>query len=323
MIQRRNFVCLCAAAPLGGSTAVWAQDIPTRTITLVVGFAAGGAADGAARLIARKLGENLGTTVVVDNKPGAGGNIAHQAVARGEPDGSTILLGSIGPLSIAQHLQKLGYDPQKDLAPLTMGVMFPNVLVLPASLGVKTVAEFAALANKQPGKLTYASTGNGSASHLAGELFAQMAGVDMVHIPYKGGAPALTDLLAGRVDAYFSTLSTAQAHIDSGKLVPLATTGLVRPPFLDKLPTMVESGFAGFNAVNWYAFVAPGKTATPLLVRWNQELVKVLSAPDVKDELLKHGLVAQPGSREELARVIEADSRVWGKLIRERKITAD
>ncbi|MFZ2652345.1 MAG: tripartite tricarboxylate transporter substrate binding protein [Burkholderiaceae bacterium] len=325
MMQRRNVLSLGAMALIEpfGLAGAWAQDLPNKTITVVVGFAAGGAADLAARVVARKLSENLGSKVVVDNRPGAGGNIAHQAVARAEPDGSIILLGSIGPLSIAQHLQKIGYDPQKDLAPLTMGVVFPNVLVVPTGVGAKTVAEFVALGKKQPGKLTYASTGSGSASHLAGELFAQMAGVEMVHIPYKGGAPALTDLLGGRVDSYFSTYSTAQPHIDAGKLVPLATTGLVRPPFLEKLPTMAESGFAGFNALNWYAFVAPGKTPAPLLARWNQELLKVLNAPDVKDELLKHGLIVQAGSGEELARVIEAESLAWGKLIRERKISAE
>jgi len=300
-----------------------AQDIPRKPITLVVGFAAGGAADGAARVIARRLGEQLGLSVVVDNRGGAGGNIAHQAVARAEPDGSTLLLGSVGPLSIAQHLVKLGYDPQRDLAPLTMGVVFPNVLVVPTSLGVKSLPEFIALARKSPGRVTYASTGNGSASHLAGELLAQMAGVEMLHVPYKGGAPALTDVLAGRVDAYFSTLSSAQPHMDAGKLVALASSGLQRPSFLPKVPTVAESGYPGFNAINWYAFVAPGKTPPALLARWNQELTKALSAPEIREELLRHGMLAQPGTRDDLARTIESESQVWGKLIRERRITAD
>ena len=325
MIPRRHLLALLGPALVGPwlPGRALAQDIPRKTITLVVGFAAGGAADGAARVIAKKLGEQLGVTVVVDNRGGAGGNIAHLAVARAEPDGSTILLGSVGPLSIAQHMVKLGYDPQHDLAPLTMGVMFPNVLVVPTSLGVKSLAEFIALARKSPGKVTYASTGNGSASHLAGELLAQMAGVDMLHVPYKGGAPALTDVLAGRVDSYFSTLSSAQPHIEAGKLVALASSGLQRPSFLPRLPTVAESGYPGFNATNWYAFVAPGRTPAPLLARWNQELVRALNAPEVRDDLLRHGMLAQPGSREDLARTIEAESQQWGKLIRERKIAAD
>jgi tripartite-type tricarboxylate transporter receptor subunit TctC len=308
---------LVALAPAG------AQDIPKRPITLVVGFAAGGAADTAARLIAKRLSDNLGVPVVVDNRAGAGGNIAHQQVSRAEPDGTTILLGSIGPLTIAPHLTKVGYDPQKDLAPLTMGMNFPNVLVVHAGLGVKTLAEYIALAKKEPGKLDYASTGPGSASHLAGELFNQRAGVDIVHVPYKGGAPALTDLLGGRVAAYFSTLSTAGPHIESGKLIPLATTGLTRPSFMPNVPTIAESGFPGFNATNWYAFVAPGKTPEPILERWNQELVKVLNTPDVRDELLKHGLTPMPGTRAELARYIESESKTWAQVIRERKITAN
>lgn len=325
MIHRRHLLSLLATAALmlGGWGPAAAQDIPRKSITLVVGFAAGGAADGAARVIAKKLGEQLGLTVVVDNRAGAGGNIAHQVVARAEPDGATLLLGSVGPLSIAQHLGTLAYDPQRDLAPLTMGVVFPNVLVVPSSLGVKTLAEFITLARKQPGKITYASTGNGSASHLAGELLAQMAGVDMLHVPYKGGAPALTDVLAGRVDAYFSTLSSAQQHVSAGKLVLLASSGLTRPSFLPQIPTVAESGYPGFNATNWYAFVAPAKTPPAVLSRWNQELVKALNADEVKAELLKHGMLAQPGSPQDLANTIASESRVWGKLIRDRKITAD
>jgi tripartite-type tricarboxylate transporter receptor subunit TctC len=308
-------------AMFAASGAAHAQEFPKKPITMVVGFAAGGAADTAARIIAKKLSDNLGVPVVVDNRAGAGGDIAHQAVARAEPDGATILLGSIGPLTIAPHLTKVGYDPQKDLAPLTMGMNFPNVLVVNADLGVKTLAEYIALAKQKPGKLDYASTGPGSASHLAGELFNLRAGVQIVHVPYKGGAPALTDLLGGRVAAYFSTPSTAGPYIESGKLIPLATTGLTRPEFMPNVPTVAESGFPGFNATNWYAFVAPGKTPEPILARWNQELVKALNAPDVRDELLKHGLTPMPGSREELARYIDGESKKWAQVIKEAKIT--
>ncbi len=315
-LLRRWLAALALLLPLIAS----AQELPTRTLTLVVGFAPGGAADTAARLVARKLQDNLGQTVVVDNRAGAGGNIAHQLVARAEPDGATILLGSVGPLAIAPHLGKLGYDPQKDLAPLTMGMSFPNVLVVHAGVGAKTLAQYVAIAKKSPGKLDYASTGAGSASHLAGELLDQVAGIETVHVPYKGGAPALADLLAGRVAAYFSTWSTAQPHVESGKLIPLASTGLTRPAFLPNIPTVAESGYPGFNATNWYAFVAPAKVPPPLLERWNRELVKVLNTPEVRDELVKHGLTPNPGSREALAATIDAESRAWGKLIRERKI---
>ena len=256
-----------------------AQDLPQKTITLVVGFVAGGGADTAARIIAKKVSENLKQTVVIDNRAGAGGNLAHQYVATATPDGSIILLGSVGPLAVAPHMMKVGYDPLKDLAPLTMGVSFPNVLVVNSGLGVKTLAEYVALARSKPGGLEYASTGSGSAAHLAGELFNARAGVEIVHIPYKGGAQAMQDVLSGRVAAYFSTPSTAEPHIEAGKLIPLATTGLVRPAFMPSVPTIAESGYPGFSATNWYAFVAPGKTPAAILERWNQELVKALNAP--------------------------------------------
>ena len=303
--------------------AAFGQEWPKKTLTLVVGFAPGGAADTAARLVARKLQDNLGQTVVVDNRAGAGGNIAHQFVARAEPDGATILLGSVGPLAIAPHLTKLGYDPQKDLAPLTMGMSFPNVLVVNPGVGAKTLAQYIDIAKKSPGKLDYASTGAGSASHLAGELLDQVAGIETVHVPYKGGAPALADLLAGRVAAFFSTWSTAQPHVDAGPLIPLASTGLSRPSFLPNLPTVAESGYPGFNATNWYAFVAPARVPQPILDRWQRELVTVLTTPEVRDELIKHGLTPAPGSREALAATIAAESLAWGKLIRARKIVGE
>jgi tripartite-type tricarboxylate transporter receptor subunit TctC len=301
-----------------------AQDFPPKKpVTLVVGFAAGGASDTAARLIAKKLGENIGQTVIVDNKPGAGGNIAHQLVANGPGDGATLLFGSVGPLTIAPHLMKLPYDPVRDLAPITMGVNFPNVLVVHQGLNVKTLAEYVALAKKKPGSLDFASTGAGSASHLAGELFNDRAGIDTVHIPYKGGAPALQDLLGGRVASYYSTPSTAAPHIESGKLIALATTGLTRPAFLPNIPTIAESGYPGFNATNWYAFVASSKTPAALLDRWNLEIVKVLNSPDVKEQLIKYGLTPMPGTRDELARYMASESATWGRIIKERKISAE
>jgi tripartite-type tricarboxylate transporter receptor subunit TctC len=301
-----------------------AQEFPPRKpVTLVVGFAPGGAADAAARLIAKKLGENIGQTVVVDNKAGAGGNIAHQQVAAGPLDGSMLLLGSIGPLTIAPHMMKLPYDPFKDLAPISGGVHFPNMLVVNVNSGVKTLADFVALAKKQPGGVTYASTGSGSASHLAGELFAQRAGVEMVHVPYKGGAPAMQDLLGGRFTGYFAAPPTAMPHVESGKLVALATTGLSRPAYLPNIPTVAESGFAGFEALNWYAFVAPGKTPASLLDRWNQEILKVLRDAGVRDALNKHGLSPHPTTRAELTEFMKQESGKWGAIVRERKITGE
>ncbi|MBO9651806.1 MAG: tripartite tricarboxylate transporter substrate binding protein [Variovorax sp.] len=296
---------------------------PTKPVTMVVGFAPGGAADAAARLIARKLGENIGQTVIIDNKAGAGGNIAHQFVATGPADGTMLLFGSVGPLTIAPHVMKVRYDPFKDLAPVSGGVNFPNVLVVHKALGVKTLAEFVALAKKKPGGVDFASTGAGSASHLAGELFNQRAGIDMVHVPYKGGAPAMQDLIGERVASYFSAPPTALPQVEAGRLIPLATTGLTRPAYMPDIPTVAESGYPGFEALNWYAFVAPGKTPAPILDRWNQEIVKVLNDPGVKDALNKHGLTPQPTTRAELSAFMHKEDAKWGSIVRDRKITAD
>ena len=319
---------LIQAAAVALTSIAWAgpalaQDFPpAKPVTLVVGFAPGGAADAAARLIAKKLAENIGQSVVVENKGGAGGNIAHQQVAAGVAHGTVLLLGSVGPLTIAPHLMKLAYDPFKDLAPISGGVYFPNVLVVHKGAGAKTLAEFVQLSKKKPGSVDFASTGAGSASHLAGELFNQRAGVDMTHVPYKGGAPALQDLLGERITSYFAAPPTAMPHVETGKLIPLATTGLTRPAYLPNIPTVAESGFPGFEALNWYAFVAPGKTPAPLLERWNQEIVKVLNDPGVKDALNKHGLTPQPTTRAELTAFMKKESTQWAAIVRERRITA-
>jgi tripartite-type tricarboxylate transporter receptor subunit TctC len=324
-MQKRTLLqaAVLAATSLALAAPAQAQDFPPgKPVTLVVGFAAGGAADAAARLIARKLGENIGQSVVVENKGGAGGNIAHQYVAKAPADGSVLLFGSVGPLTIAPHIMKLSYDPFKDLAPISGGVNFPNVLVAHQGAGVKTLAEFVAKARKAPGSVDFASTGAGSASHLAGELFNQRAGVEMVHVPYKGGAPALQDLLGERVTSYFAAPPTALPHIETGKLVPLATTGLTRPAYMPHIPTVAEAGYPGFEALNWYAFVAPGKTPAPLLDRWNTEIVKVLNDPGVKDALNKHGLTPQPTTRAGFAAFMKKEYAQWGKVVKERKITS-
>jgi tripartite-type tricarboxylate transporter receptor subunit TctC len=304
--------------------ALLAQEFPPKKpVTMVVGFAAGGSADTAARVIAKKLGENIGQAVVVDNKPGAGGNIAHAAVANGPLDGSMILLGSIGPLTIAPHMMKVSYDPFKDLAPLTMGLMFPNVLVVPTSLGVKNLKEYVALAKKEPGKLTFASTGNGAASHLQGELFNSVAGIDVVHVPYKGGNPAMIDLLAGRVSSFYASPSTAGPFIKEGKLIPLAVTSAKRSPFYPKVPTIAESGYPGFDSTNWYSFMAPGKTPVPILDAWNKALVKTLKDKEVIAALGEHNFSPVPMSREELSKFMVKESATWGKIIKEKNISED
>jgi len=188
-------------------------------------------------------------------------------------------------------------------------------------VGVKTLAEFVQLSKDKPDSVEYASTGAGSASHLAGELFNQRAGINMVHVPYKGGAPALQDLLGERIASYFAAPPTAMPHVETGRLIPLATTGLTRPAYLPDIPTVAESGYPGFEALNWYAFVAPAKTPEPLLDRWNQEIVKALNDPEVKEALDKHGLSPHPTSRAEFAQFMKKEYDQWGEIVRERKIS--
>jgi len=317
------WVILAAVAlAVGGGAA--AQSFPSHSVTLTVGFAPGGGTDTAARIIAQKLTDNIGQSVVVENRAGAGGNIAAQHIAMAPPDGYTIHLTSVGPMTVAPHLVKdLAYDPRRDIAPITMGVVFPNVIVVHTGVPAKTLAEFVALARQNPGQLTYASSGVGGAGHLAGELFKERAGIDVLHIPYKGGGPAMTDLLGGRIDMYVGVPSTVAPHVDAGKARALATTGARRTSTMPSVPTVAESGYPGFEATNWYAFVAPGKTPNEILDFWNRELVKALSDPQVKVDLAKHGLDPAPGTREALAQYIERESQTWGKVVREAKITAE
>ena len=315
---------LATAALAAASFAASAQAFPSHSVTLTVGFAPGGGTDTAARIIAKKLTENLGQSVVVENKSGAGGNIAAQDIANAAPDGYRIHLTSVGPMAVAPAMTKdLAYDPKRDIAPLTMGVVFPNVMIVHPGVPAKTLAEFVALVKKEPGKHSYGSSGIGGAGHLAGELFKQAAGVDLVHVPYKGGGPAMTDLLGGRIDMYVSVPSTAQPHIESGKVRALAVTGARRTTAMPTVPTVAEQGYPGFEAVNWYAFVAPGKTPREILDFWNRELVRVLKDPGVAGDLAKQGLEPQPGTREELARYIDSETVKWAKVVRDAKITAE
>src|SRR5215471_317681 len=230
---------MLATAAMAFAGALGAQNFPSHTVTLTVGFAPGGGADTAARLIAQKLGENIGQPVIVENKAGAGGNIAAQHIAAAAPDGYTIHLTSVGPMAVAPHIvSNLPYDPKRDIAPITMGVVFPNVLVVNSGVPAKTLAEFIVLAKQKPGQLTYGSSGVGSAGHLAGELFKQRAGLEVTHVPYKGGGPAMTDILGGRIDMYIGVPSTVAPHVAAGKLRALATTGAKRTSLMPDVPTV-------------------------------------------------------------------------------------
>jgi tripartite-type tricarboxylate transporter receptor subunit TctC len=315
---------LIAAIALVTAGSAYAQGAyPTRPVTMVVGFAPGGGTDTVARIIARNLSESLGQQVLVDNKAGAGGNIAAEFVARAAPDGYTILLGNVGSLAVAPHvIAGLPYEPLRDFAPITMAVVFANVVVVQPSLPAQSLAEFVKLAKDKPGSVTYGSAGILSAGHLAGELLKIRANVDMIHVPYKGGGPAMQGMLGGQVMSIFSTPVSVAAHMKAGKLRALATTGSKRAALLPDVPTVAESGYPGYEAMNWYAYLAPAKTPKEIIARLNRELVKALSNPEVAALLHQQGLEPNPGSAAELARYMRSEYETWGKVVKQAGIKA-
>ncbi len=308
--------CALAAGLVVGP--VFAQlPYPSRPITMMVGFAPGGGTDIVARIVAKKLASRVGQNVVVENRAGAGGNIATEALAKAPADGYTLLLAAVGSLSVSPHLDpKLPYDPQRDIAPITLAVVFANVLAVHPSIPATTVAEYVKLANERPGGMPYATSGIGGAGHLAGELLKLVSGANLVHVPYKGGGPAMADLVAGHVPSMFGTAPTSVPQVKAGKIRAIATTSLQRSAFFPDVPTIAESGYPGYDATNWYAYVAPARTPREILLKLNRELVDVLNAPDVKDQLLTNGVEPRPSTPEELARLIQSELATWGKVVR-------
>jgi tripartite-type tricarboxylate transporter receptor subunit TctC len=294
---------------------------PTKPITSVVGFAPGGGTDTVSRIVAKTLGDQLGQQVLTDNRAGAGGNIATDHVVKAAPDGYTIYLANVGAIAVNPHLLQLTYDPLKDLAPITMAVVFPNLVVVHPSVPVNTLAEFIKLAKDNPGKYSYGSSGIGGAGHLAGELLKMMAKIDLVHVPFKGGGPAMQAMLGGQIHAYMATPVAAGPHVKAGKAKALATTGPKRDPFMAEVPTVAEM-YPGYQATNWYAYYAPAKTPKDILMRLNQELVKALNSADVKGLFAKQGLEAAPSTPEQLAAFSKAEHETWGKVVKQAGIKA-
>jgi tripartite-type tricarboxylate transporter receptor subunit TctC len=314
----RFLVC----ALLLAATSALAQ-YPSKPITMVVGFEPGGGTDTVARVVAKFLAENVGQQVVVENRAGAGGNIAVDHTIKSAPDGYTVVLANVGALTVNPHLMKLAYDPLRDLAPVTMAVVFPNIVVTHPRVPAKTLAEFVKLAKDKPGTITYGSSGVGGAGHLAGALLEQVAQIQLVHVPYKGGGPAMRGLLGGEIDVYISTPVAALPHILSGKANALVSTGVRRSTALPNVPTVAESGYAGYEAVNWYAYLAPAKTPRPIIERLNQELGKVLRAPAAVSLLEKQGVDPEPGSPEALAAYMKREYETWGKVVKQANIKAE
>jgi tripartite-type tricarboxylate transporter receptor subunit TctC len=305
------------------SQSVFSQSpFPSRPVSMVVGFEPGGGTDTVARVVAKTMSENIGQQVVVENRAGAGGNIAVDYVAKSAPDGHTLVLANVGALAVNPHLIKVPYDPLRDLTPITMAVVFANVLVVQPSLAVSSLAEYVKLAREKPATVTYASSGIGGAGHLAGELLKMMAQIDIVHVPYKGGGPAMQGFLGGQVKSFFATPVSSIAQIKAGKARPIATTGSKRAALMPDVPTVAESGYPGYEALNWYAYLGPARMPKDLVDRLNRELSKVLTTAEVVGLLEKQGVEPQPGTPEDLARYIAREYQTWGKVVKDAGIKA-
>ncbi|MBI3936283.1 MAG: tripartite tricarboxylate transporter substrate binding protein [Betaproteobacteria bacterium] len=313
------------AATLGSMlpAASAAQPYPGKTIRYIVPFVPGGATDTLARVIAQKLNAAWGVSVVVENRPGAGGNLGTELVARSAPDGHTLLMAINSHAVNASLYSKLNYDPIKDFAPVSLVATSPNVVVVHPSLPAKTVKELIAFARTRPGELTYGTAGPGSGAHLAGELFKSMARVDLIHVPYKGAGQVVIDLIGGQVSMSFIALPVVYPHVRAGKLRVLAVTSATRSPLVPDLPTVAESGLPGFEVVSWFGTLAPAGTSRDIVTKLNSEISKILQMPDVKEKMGGLGLELRGGTPEQFGRFIKSDWALWDKVIKSVGIRLD
>lgn len=304
------------AGLLGGTSAL-AQAYPTKPVTIIVPFAAGGTTDILARIIGQALTAELGQSVVVDNRAGAGGNIGGQAAAKAAPDGHTLFMGTVGTHAINASLyKKMPFDPVKDFAPLTRVANVPNLLVANPQQPFKTVPEMIAYAKANPGKINFGSPGNGASPHLSGELFNAMAKVELTHIPYKGSAPAVTDLLGNQIAIMFDNMPSVIPHVRSGKLRAIAITTAKRSPELPDVPTIAEAGVPGYEAMSWFGLLAPAATPAPVLAKLSGALAKVLANPEVKKKIVDQGGEPVNETPAQFAAFIQSESVKWGKVVK-------
>jgi tripartite-type tricarboxylate transporter receptor subunit TctC len=303
-------VALLLATPL-----VHGQKYPERPVRAVVPFPAGGGTDILARILLQKMAERMSATFVIDNRAGAGGTIGTEIVAKAPPDGYTILVASSSHTINPSVYRKIGYDPARDFAPVTLIASGPGILVIHPSVPAKTVKELIALGKAKPGQLNYASAGNGTPPHLAAELFKGMAGVDFVHVPYKGNVPAFLDLIAGSVSLSFPTITSGLPPVRSGKLRALGVTSKERSAVVPEIPTIAESGLPGYEATTWYGMLAPAATPASVVGRLQREMVEVIRLPDVRDKLLAQGLEPVGNKPAEFAGIISAELVKWSKVV--------
>ena len=328
MMQPPKTRTLCAVTcgtllAFAAGTAI-AEDYPTRPVRIIVGFPPGGATDLVARILAPKLGDALKQQVVIDNRAGANGTIGAELAANATPDGYSLHLGTLGALVISPAITKVPYDPLKDFATISMAVQLQNMFIVHPTVAAKSIPDLIALAKQKPGALNYASSGLGSPGHLAGELFKSMAKVDMVHIPYKGGGPALTDLLGGQLPVFVSVISTGVPPVKSGRVVALAVTGAKRSPALPDVPTVAETALLkGYEASNWYGMVAPAGTPKTVIDRLQKDLTAVLNNSSIRDQLAAQGIESAPSTPDEFTNYIRSESAKWGKVIRAANLKAN
>jgi tripartite-type tricarboxylate transporter receptor subunit TctC len=300
------------------TVSAFAQSYPTKTIRVVVPFPAGGGTDIIAREVMNKMSTTLGWSFVIDNKPGSGGNLGVDAVAKAAPDGYTIALGQSSNLAINPSLfSKMPYDSVKDLAPISLVASSPMVLVVGADSPFKTLADVVAASKAKPGSLNFATSGNGTVAHLSGEVFQKAAGIKFTHVPYKGAAQATTDLIGGQVQLSMSSVPTLIGHIRSGKMRPIAVTSLTRVDDIPQVPTIAESGYKGFETITWFGFVAPAHTPKDIVSKLNAEINKALQSPDVKKKLSDQGADILGGSPEKFGALIKSDIAYWAPVIKE------
>jgi tripartite-type tricarboxylate transporter receptor subunit TctC len=297
------------------ATAASAQSYPDHPVRVVVPFPAGGGTDILARLLIQRMAERLGANFVIDNRAGAGGTIGTEIVAKAAPDGYTILVASSSHTINPSVYKKIGYEPARDFAPVTLIASGPGLLVVHPSVPAKNVKELIALAKSRPGQLIYASAGNGTPPHLAAELFKSMAGVDLVHIPYKGNVPAFLDLLTGAVSLSFPTITSGLPQVRSGKLRALGVTSKDRSTVVPDVPTIAESGLPGYEATTWYGMLAPAKTRTPVIAKLHDHMVEVLKLVDVREKLLAQGLEPVGNRPDEFAAIISTELVKWSKVV--------
>jgi tripartite-type tricarboxylate transporter receptor subunit TctC len=300
------------------------QSYPVKPIRFYTPYPPGGTTDILARIFGAKMHEAWGQPVIVEAKPGAGGNIGADFVAKAPPDGYTILMGASGPLAInASLFSKLPYDPAKDFAPVVLSASVPLVLITHPSLPVKNVREFIALIKARPGQFNYASAGPGSPQHLTAEMFKFMAKVEMTHIPYKGSGPAIVDLVGGQIPFAFESMIPVLPHVKSGKLRGLAVTSAARSPVLPEIATVAESGVAGFESIAWYGVVAPAGTPRDIVAKLNGEMARIANLPDIKQRLIEMGSPPVAGTPEQFGALIKSEIPKWGKVVKQAKVSLD